>query len=480
MAVISNPQTLDLDDIQGMITRGYGKLMQTYYFLLQVEDAAKGRAWLKSVLPTVDSATITNRAQQTVHLAFTFNGLKALGMSDKNAQQFPVPFREGMATDNRARILGDYGDSDPTNWRWGATDQHVHILMVLHAVDEDSMKQWLAVQQDLLTKAGGIKVLKHMSGYQQPDNKEPFGFHDGISQPTIEGSGRPGPENDIIKTGEFLMGYKNEHDQYPYTPLLEEQQGNPALLADDAAGTGKKDLGRNGTFMVYRQIEQHVDAFWNYMADKTKNPDGTENKEEKVRLAAKCVGRWPSGASLVNFPDKDPGGAPANDDFGYADLDPEGLRCPYSSHLRRNNPRDAFRWYNKKQSLKVTSRHRIIRRGRIYKGPDGGGVEKDETGLHFICFNADLQLQFEFIQHAWANNNQLRHLSNDIDMIIGAPLEQDPSNDKIEATIQALPTNKFVETNYSEEKGWERFVTIRGGQYFFMPSISVLNYLTTL
>ena len=473
MAIIANPKTLNLDDIQGMVTRGYGKLLETAYFLLKVEQADKAKAWMASILPKIDTANVQNTNTNTLHLAITANGLAALGMAQENIAAFPVPFREGMATDDRSRILGDYGDSDPNQWQWGAKDNDLHLLLIFHAIDKDAMTVFMNEERTAITTHGGCSIIKEMTGFLRPDNKEPFGFHDGISQPTIKGSGRSGPENDLVATGEFLMGYKNEHNQYAFSPLLEKEQGNMALLTDDVQGSGKKDLGKNGTFMVYRQMQQHVEQFWQFMEDKTKNPDGSIDEDAKIKLAAKCIGRWPSGASLVNFPDKDPGGSPDNDDFGYADADPEGLKCPFGSHLRRNNPRDAFRWYNKEQSLKISRRHRIIRRGRTYVSPSDNGTSTEETGLHFICFNANLELQFEFIQHAWANNNQLRHLTNDIDIIIGAPDEKNPFKEQSQFTIQAEPTNQFLDS-------WERFVTIKGGEYFFFPSMTAINYLTTI
>lgn len=473
MAIVSNPKTIDLDDIQGMITRGYSKLYKTAYFLLKVKDAEKAKHWLKEILPLIDSANVKIKAQKTLHVAFTPSGLSALGMSEKNIAAFPTPFREGMSTENRNRILGDYGDSAPDNWRWGAQQADLDILLIFHAPTQESLSDFIAAQKKVLGDIDGVTLVKELSGYLPEDNKEPFGFHDGISQPVIKGSGRPGPENDIIEPGEFLLGYKNEHNQYPFSPLLEENQGNMSLLSDDLAGSGKKDLGKNGTFMVFRQIEQHVDKFWNSMESKTKNADGSVNEEAKIKLAAKCIGRWPSGASLVNFPDADPGDALENNDFGYADQDPDGLKCPFGSHLRRNNPRDSFRWYGKEQSLKVTKRHRIIRRGRTYQEPGKSDSGKNEIGLHFICFNTNLELQFEFIQHAWANNNQMRHLTNDIDVIIGCPAEKDPNGKRGQFTVQAEPVNEYYE-------GWERFVTIKGGAYFFFPSISVINFISSL
>lgn len=356
MAIIENPKTLELNDIQGMVTQGYSKLFQTAYFSVAVRDAAKAKQWLAEVLPEVDSAdNHATKKDRVLHLAFAYEGLKNLGMYTENVDSFPLAFREGMSTPNRNRILGDWGTNAPETWQWGGENAE-EILMIFHAADEATLKEYMQTHRDKIAANGGLTLHHEMLGYLRPDHKEAFGFHDGISQPVIKGCGKKGPELDLIEPGEFLLGYKNEHGHFPLSPLVKKEQGDSSLLAKDARGSGKKDIGKNGTFMVFRQMQQHVDAFWKAMESHTMNPDGTVNEEAKMRLAAKCVGRWPSGASLVKFPDGDPGGSHENDDFGYADNDPDGMKCPFGSHLRRNNPRDQVRWYDKKQSLKVSNR----------------------------------------------------------------------------------------------------------------------------
>lgn len=472
MTIVSNPKTLDLTDIQGTVLRGYGKLMNTAYLFLRIDNAEQARAWLKAILPEIDSADPSTDRSDPLHLAFTAPGLEHLGLSKTNVDNFPIPFREGINTDNRNRILGDYGRNAPDLWRWGG-QQKIHMVLMIHALDPAGCDKAIAAQKQRIQEGGGLSVIHEIHGYLREDNKEPFGFHDGISQPTVKGSGKSGPEDNIVATGEFLLGYKDEYGLFPYSPLLTENQGNLSLLASDPRGSGQKDIGVNGTFMVYRQIEQDVDKFWDFFRQKTRNADGSDNEQAMDLLAAKCVGRWPSGASLVNFPDKDPGGSMDNDDFGYADKDPYGHKCPYGSHLRRNNPRDAFRWYDKKQSLKITRRHRIIRRGRTYElHPEKDGVEQHEIGLNFICFNTNFEMQYEFIQHAWSNSNQPRFLTNDPDGVIGVPAQGDIGGSG-QFTVQAEPVNEFVD-------GLEPFITIRGGEYFFVPSLSALQYLSTL
>lgn len=461
MAIKENPKTLELNDIQGMLTRGYARLFQTAYWHIRVNSSTDGKNWLKQILPLVDSGDHTQKRTKTLHIAFAVDGLRALGLEEENINNFPIPFREGISTNNRNRILGDYGQNDPSKWSWGAANDE-HLVLIFHAPDVDQMNSFLEEQRQLVSKYEGIEIKNELRGFLREDNKEPFGFHDGISQPLIKGCGKSGPENDIIATGEFVLGHKNEHGDFPDSPIITKAQGDLNHLSDG------NNFGKNGSFMVFRQMQQHVDKFWSAMEKHTKNADGSVNEEAKIKLASKCIGRWPSGASLVNFPDSDPGGSLSNDDFGYAE-DPDGLKCPFGSHLRRNNPRDTLRWYNQKQSLKITRRHRIIRRGRTYLNDDAN----QETGLIFICFNANIELQFEFIQHAWANNNQMRHLTNDVDVITGVPAEGNPNNDKRQFTIQKEPVNEFVEE-------LEQFVTIKGGAYYFLPSISSLHYLTTL
>jgi len=324
--------------------------------------------------------------------------------------------------------------------------------------------------------APGLEEVLQLDGQTLPMNKEHFGFRDGISQPVIKGSGKKGPENEFINAGEFLMGYKNEYDVYPDTPLLGEDQGDVFLLPFDAAGTGKKDLGRNGSYMVMRQLEQNVKAYWEFMNEKTKNADGSVNTEESTKLASKMMGRWPSGAPVVKFPDKDPGGISDDDNFLYMDLDKDGLKCPFGSHLRRTNPRDNFEDNGPKESLRLTRRHRIMRRARLYGDPYEGSpvnyTPDGEVGPIFTCFNADISRQYEFIQYTWANYPKFKQLYNDPDPVCGVKQDAGQGGEQV-FTIQAEPVNKYV-------TGLQRFVTVKGGAYFFFPSVTTINYLSTL
>jgi Dyp-type peroxidase family len=471
---------LEFDDIQGYVIRGYARLICSRFYFLKITDKQKTKKWIGTIWPSLTNAVHIHRKENLpekgLNIAFTCSGLSALGLDDANIGAFSREFRQGMATEHRSRLLGDFDSSCPENWIWGGykTDP-VHLCLMVFVGDENIANEYYEEMRSQFEGAG-LEEMTFIDGLTLPENKEHFGFRDGISQPIIKGSGRPGPKDDMVEPGEFIMGYKNNYGVFPDTPLINSDQGELNLLPTDAAGSGKKDIGRNGTYLVMRQLEQNVEAFWTFMNEQTKNPDGSTNVDESNKLAAKMMGRWPSGAPVTKFPDADPGQLSDDNDFGYAEHDQEGLKCPFGSHLRRSNPRDSFEDLGKKESILLSNRHRIIRRARLYgdriEGNPTKFKPKGEVGLLFACFNVDISRQFEFVQYSWANSGKVKQLYNDPDPIIGTR-EILKSGEEQNFTIQEAPVNRTI-------KNLQRFITVRGGSYFFFPSISAIRYLSTL
>jgi Dyp-type peroxidase family len=250
------------------------------------------------------------------------------------------------------------------------------------------------------------------------------------------------------------------------------------LLPRDSSGSGNVDLGRNGSYLVFRQLRQDVRGFWQFLDGATKNPDGSSNPTTRLKLASQMVGRWPSGAPLLKTPDQDdPRLADAND-FAYHQNDPYGFNCPIGAHVRRTNPRDSLDPEpGSEQSIAVGKRHRILRRGREY-GPavdpaellsiKKSIAEDQDRGLHFLCLNANISRQFEFVQHTWVNNPHFDGLYADADPIIGTHYPEGGT-----FTIQAKPVRKRLTS-------LPRFVSVVGGAYFFMPGIRAIRYLANL
>lgn len=512
---------LELNDIQGIIRRGYGKLEAAYFLLLEIKDASLAKIWLGALADQIrDGTTKPEKTETCVNIAFTQAGFEALGLDKELDKRFSIEFEGGMTTDHRQNILGDYGESAPENWVWGGPKTTpVHVLLLLYAGDEDELEK-LYERQRKKFEEGGLTEIHKLDTLRLPGQKEHFGFHDGIGQPTISGlldkvpESRQqisqailddgGSEGNIVAAGEFILGYKNAYKKMSTSPLVKAEGNNGNLLPLPKPGDDGElveedlkhspDFGRNGSYLVFRQLRQNVLDFWQFIDEKTMNPDGGSNPETRDRLAAKMVGRWRSGAPLVLHPDADPNDKKdetPEDQFVYQEKDPHGDRCPIASHVRRTNPRDSQEVQDAsttEEALNISNKHRIIRRGRSYGEPSSGsmnpqdfldaGKTKGEVGLQFICFNANIGRQFEFIQHTWINNPKFAGLYSEADPLMG-PI---PEDGKATSTEKEIFGN-FVEPDEPVRQrvsGLKRFVDVRGGAYFFMPGIKAIRYLAKL
>jgi Dyp-type peroxidase family len=455
---------LESADIQGIIISGYGKLNFSAYLFLQITNPVKGQLWLNYLLEHITSAGCRNPSP-AINLALTYSGLKQLRLPEEALDSFPSEFREGMADPERARKLGDVDLNSPQLWEFGsqndAGEQTIHALLILQTPSENERHLLCQQHLELIQSLQGISVIRIELGYMPADGKEHFGFQDSISQPDIEGSPKPqNPQQDILKAGEFILGYLNEDLNYPPTSTLpvdyDPNQTLPKL--PEGQSPMQRDFGRNGSYLVFRKLQQDVFGFRRYFQDNFSCPQTRE------LVKAKLVGRWPSGAPLSLAPHQDDDSLASKNDFLFMPSDASGYRCPVGSHIRRMNPRDSL-GSDPQSSLKGVQRRRIIRRGALY-GPqlplDAAGDDTHaERGLLFICINADIRRQFEFIQQTWVNNPTFNGLYDERDPLIGSPsgamtIPQEPVRQKIN-----LPS----------------FVQLKGGGYFFLPSLSALKFL---
>jgi Dyp-type peroxidase family len=454
---------LELDDIQGIVAAGYGHLPAACFVLLRIEPDAHGRAsaanaWLGRLADRVAVAK-SRQDDHCTNVAFTHHGLTAFGLSPAVADTFSAEFVEGMATPHRSRALGDTALSAPANWSWGGPgNAAVDAVLMLYAKDAAALEQLYQSHVSEFATSQLVEVKR--LGTAELSATEPFGFADGISQPLIDGLGSSGLPADTIKPGEFILGYENEYGLLPGSPLVADDVDPNGILARDRDRSGR-DLGRNGTYLVFRELRQDVEGFWAFLEESTRRPDGSSDRAEATRLAAKMVGRWPSGAPLALAPEADDPSLARANDFGYFHDDRDGLRCPIGAHIRRANPRDSLAPKpGSAASIAVGKRHRIIRRGRERAGGPG------DHGLHFVCLNASLARQFEFIQGTWCNNPKFDGLYDDRD-----PLVTSESGHTFK--IPGTP----VRTRVTELPS---FITVLGGAYFFLPGVRTLRFLAAL
>ena len=454
---------LELEDMQGLIVRGYANLPCATFLLLQVEQAEAARTTLSSWSDQLTSAGVSPR-NTAMNIALTAEGVLRLTGWQTLPAGFSHPFASGMTSPYRSRLLGDVGEDAPTGWRWGgpATDR-VDLLVLLYAEDLTLLASQL---RRLLEEAerGGLRPVEQLATDPLVDT-EHFGFRDGISQPTIEGLPRAQHDFDVVRAGEFILGYLNEYGQRTERPLVPRHDDRAGLLPRDADGSGAADLGRNGSYLVFRHLSQDVDGFWGYMEAEAQR-QGVGGPQDAVRLAAKFVGRWPSGAPLVLSPDHDEPDLGGENSFGYHRSDPVGMACPIGSHIRRTNPRDSLEPSpGTARSWEVNRRHRLLRRGRTYSdklAPEG----TTDRGVHFLCLNANLARQYEFVQHSWVNDPAFNNLDHADDPLIGSR-GHGPS-------LFVEPARPIRRRHHDVPK----FVRVRGGAYFFLPSVAALRYLS--
>ncbi len=475
----------DLKDIQGFVMSGYAHLSCVSYSLLRVEDKVAARRWVANLTNEVT----TSEGKQEIsclNVALTHHGLGELGLAGDALDTFSRPFIEGMATPHRSRILGDADENEPANWDWGSNDASkvVDVLLLLFAKDEQTLEDLIRDQSSKF-KQNGLTELLALGAGRQPDSHEHFGFADGMGQPAIEGTfqTRDAAARNVIKAGEILLSYINDYDKPANSPMVSLASDKNGLLPRVIEGTtddasSKRDLGRNGSYLVFRQLRQHPAKLYHYLDEATRRPDGQLDPAASAWLAAKMVGRWPEGAPLVLSPDGDNPALGTADDFGFRDNDARGFKCPIGSHIRRSNPRDSI-GPDGPTALKTANRHRILRRGRSYgHRPADRRVEDGvDRGLHFLCLNSDIERQFEFVQQTWVNNPVFGGLDGEVDPLIGNIKKADPKEDPRESdaifTVPADPLRTRVHK-------LERFVTVKGGAYFFLPSMSALRYLAGL
>ncbi len=501
--------SIESGDIQAIILRGYPRLRAARFYLLTIKDASAARDWLRGVAGRV--VPFEQKAQiEAVHLAFTHSGLSALGLPQQTLDSFSREFREGMTAPHRRRSLGDHGINSPQGWQWGggASAHRVDLLLMLYAKDEAQLS---TLEHALLLSRlseQGLERVGTLESEALPNSKEHFGFRDGVSQPAIRELSEPCETDDArqVRIGEFVLGYKNEYGEYPHSPTLPpESAGYSAStslqdrLSSHPIQSEQLDFGRNGSYLVFRQIEQNVAAFWRYInraADTVHHPLADVDEVLKRHwLAAKMVGRWMDGAPLVHCPyqppsDEDPAKTTLGraNDFSYHKKDPHGYLCPLGAHIRRTHPRDALEpGPGTGRSWDVNRRHRIMRRGRAYGKPLVGDFDLDallkaeddgeSRGLHFLCFNANIARQFEFIQQSWVNNKKFAELYNDADPLIG---DHDPREEGGDGqfTIQQSPVRQRVTGLGTLGAG--HFTRVVGGAYFFMPGIHALQVLVNM
>ncbi|MFF7457346.1 Dyp-type peroxidase [Kitasatospora sp. NPDC008115] len=484
----------DSEEIQGDILAGFKKDNVSVLFL-KFEDASRARDWLRQLTPQIATTREVaafndafSEARRTsggddpkalkatwLGISFTYEGLRMLSTTDPFAKPPPPgsgleAFKEGSA--KRAGALGDTGDNSPANWLFGnGKSQPVHAVLKLSADTEKDLQAAVEAQRIAAAECRVLIVYQQnaqtLLGTRR--GKEHFGFKDGISEPGVRGFDRPDPNRPeeveghpgtrIVPAGEFVCG----------------EEPAPGSFRDFP------DWARDGSFQVVRRLAQDVPGWWSQVSAKLKElrlakavPDSATTEW----LAARLVGRWRSGAPVCKFKDHDVPNNPvaaADNDFDFRD-DLEGLTTPLWSHLRKTSPRAGLQAPDPSRppfDAKDLDGRRIMRRGTPYGAPfdpasEGPGGPDDPRGLLFVCYQADIQRQFEFIQADWMDQEDFPPGRNPVpgkDPVVLAATDVDFESRDSDGTIKHTPLT------------FAQFVQTTGSVYAFMPSLSTLRGL---
>jgi deferrochelatase/peroxidase EfeB len=519
---------IDAADIQAIARTAFGSLRSARYMLLRVVEPNAARQWLRSLAPaSLAQLPLKEAAPEISQIAFTAAGLRELGVKDTILEQFAPEFVEGMANnENRSRRLGDTGANAPTNWCWGVGEKEPHILLMLFS--GATQIEAFAARMQGQAQAAGLSTIDILSDSDM-NNVEPFGFADGISQPTFDwdrprilGTKADQDYTNLLALGELLLGYRNEYGLLTDRPLLAANEKNADILPKDSKD--RRDLGFNGSYLVYRQLAQDIGAFWRWVAGEAARSGIT--KEEQ---AESMVGRRLDGSPLPDLvlgrsiPGVDERHSDLND-FLF-DTDPDGLSCPVGAHIRRANPRTGDAPGGRKgpfdsllTMLGLTTRrdrratsstlpwprnttvwpfvrseddavasarfHRILRRGREYGSKLDRHLALDpaitapEAGIHFLCLNANIARQFEFVQGAWIASAKFAALTGEQDPLLGnrKPFPTGPIAEPQRADGFSRPG---APPHCRHATGLPQFVRVRGGAYFFLPGLAALRWIAS-
>jgi deferrochelatase/peroxidase EfeB len=499
------PSLIETADVQTILFGGLSNHPSAACIALELpKDETAAQQWLRDIESHITFGDSPPPDRVNI-LALTASGLKKLGLSEQTRAMFPMAFQQGMAHPTRSAMLADTGDDKPSEWLWGFGANIPDATILTYAIDDPTLADSVRKIEAGIAAHGGRRVHKVMLATRpKPDPNdrrsrfapEAFGFADGMSQPIIRGTKRWMREADEIHTvapGEFLLGYPDNRGYMPPSPVVRASADptniltvifphhSDAVRQPDFSASGAnadRDFGRNGTFLVIRQLEQHDDKFNRYLetaaATHASHPGVPKELKTPQQVAhwigAKMVGRWRDGTSLVRFPHRPGSGwdrerdVEPDNEFLFGKEDPQGQRCPFGAHIRRANPRESA-VPGADEQLAIVNRHRILRIGRGFDAKGSGDPEAKHPGLLFMCLNGDIERQFEFIQQTWVMALQFHGLENEVDPILGR------GGEKTGRLTIPTPEGPLLLKEIKD------FVQVRGGAYFFIPGRRALRYL---
>ncbi|RIV25296.1 Dyp-type peroxidase [Fibrisoma montanum] len=464
------------EGIQGNILKAHGR-HHTANVFIRCDDGRQGRAkdWLNSLVEGDGAIVRSAYAQLRNNAVFKESGGKAdtglFACIHISAAGYAYLFDETVKssfTDESFRNgmkKAELNDPDSGTWDTGLAEENHFMLLLAHADAEELVKAVTDVQQEVGAFAN-ISTIEYGKALFNEEGAgiEHFGYVDGVSQPLFfEDEWETYKANNNIKS-----------DNGPDIKFDPRAKKELVLIQDPLA----PDANALGSYFVFRKLQQDVKGF--KRAEEKLAHQLRLTGEDEERAGALLVGRFEDGTPIQlrgeeglihsalwnNFDYKDDKGNIA--DFS---------RCPFHAHIRKSNPRSGLNGGGMDEAKKHIMARRGIPYGTRSEDLYDGSVPakpEDGVGLLFMSYQASIVKQFEFIQKSWVNNPSFPNFDNDeldgIDPIIGQG--------------QGTRTGRFAtdwgESGSSESASFEQFVHMKGGEYFFAPSMSFLKNIHTI
>lgn len=464
-----------LEDLQGNILKSHEKNYYAHIFIQFNREPEAAKKWIRQFTSELVSSAHQQLAEVgnslginsssysaiSANFLLSYLGYEALGfkLPVGGNREFPsAAFKVGMP--HFGKILKD----PPLNQWESGWQQPIHALIILADNDlpnlqsytEKVIREITAIAEVVNTQAG--MILRNSKGQAI----EHFGFRDGVSQP-------------LFLKGDIEVAQAQGTDKWNPTAPLE------LLLVKDPLGQGEDSYG---SYCVYRKLQQDVQGF--RTAEKKLAQKLRLSAKDAERAGALAIGRFRDGTPVVLAPSEQ-NADPVPNNFNYDD-DQKGRKCPFHAHIRKTNPRGDKN--DRYHTLEEHRQHRIVRRavsyGEMPETRDNsldtmGRVAQqmahlqemklqpaagEQVGLLFIGFQSDIFDQFMFMQKNWANHQQFVTYTTGVDAVIGQGNKPSPAGQKWPLEWGEDETVEFDFYN---------FVTLKGGEFLFAPSISFLK-----
>jgi Dyp-type peroxidase family len=429
-----------LEKLQGNILRAHGR-NHAYHVFLRFREGhlAEVKSRLRDYLPRLTTALQqTQPSKANDPIPFVSISISATGYRYFGKQlgpEFDQAFVAGMKSERS--ILGD---PEKTDW----DDEHpgsIHAMILLALDDKKSLETHMTKLIASFGEAAEMAFPEHGNALRDNVNPEVtfehFGYVDGISQPVFFAE-------DLSK--------RQADGENKWDP----RRGPQTVLTQDPFGPD----GAAGSYLVFRKLEQKVAAFWKF-----RRTLGEALGIDEHRAGALIVGRSEDGRPIAQSDAAPEIPAHKINNFNYSN-DKDGLACPFHAHIRKVNPRGSS-----PLTANGEAAHRIVRRGipygeRLDPKSDLNSVNDNGRGLLFMCYQRRITTGFEVLQGQWANRKDFPAPDSGVDSVVGQPKQAGPQIWRVRQ-----PAVREVQMDL------QHFVSLKGGEYFFTPSISFLETL---